>query len=112
MADLVKTFDQAGDFEAMHRAEQFLTAAGFSIGRMQGPAPRGILFGAYDIAKWRNLNAGQRDALHGEMTGSMRNGPVTVRIFDAAPQDAKRRFHQVATDEAQQMMKQTAEYGT
>jgi hypothetical protein len=93
MADLVKTFDQPGDFEAMHAAETFLETAGFSVGRMQRGDPRGILFGDFDIAKWRNLNARERAGLHGHLIGDMRAGPVTIRIFEKAPQDAKRRFH-------------------
>jgi hypothetical protein len=93
MANLIKTFDQPGDFEAMYAAEAFLAAAGFSVGSTQRGDPRGIMFGDYDIAKWRNLNGREREALHGTMTGNMREGPVTVRIFEKAPEDAKRRFY-------------------
>lgn len=38
--------------EAIRRLEQ----AGFSVGRMQAHAPMGLLFGNFDIQKWRNLN--------------------------------------------------------
>lgn len=47
------------------RAESWCTAHGISIGRMQALAPRGLLFGDYDIQKWRNLSAADRHALHG-----------------------------------------------
>ncbi|WP_206078656.1 hypothetical protein [Allomesorhizobium camelthorni] len=56
---------------------------------MQRGAPRGILFGLYDIAKWKNLSSADRRALHGVMTGDMRNGPVSVEIFHIAPDEAK-----------------------
>jgi hypothetical protein len=88
-AALRLTFTDPFDFTAAHRAVALLENAGFSVGRMQAGAPRGILFGNYDIQKWKNLSADHRQALHGVMTGDMRNGPVTVEIFDSAPDEAK-----------------------
>jgi hypothetical protein len=90
----VKTFenarnDQGGqhDFSGCHEAERWLDARGYSLGYMQGPSPRGILFGDYEIAKWRNLSAKEKAQLHGTMTGDMRNGPVSVALsnVDAEP---------------------------
>lgn len=66
---------------ACHAAEKWCADNGYSVGRMQGPSPRGLLRGNYDIQKWRNLRSDERAALHGVMVGSMRTGPVTVRIF-------------------------------
>jgi hypothetical protein len=96
MANLVKTFN-GGDFSACAAAERALERAGFSLGRMQRGDPRGILFGDYDIAKWRNLSARDREELHGVMTGSMRDGPVELTIYERAPQEAKREFHREMT---------------
>lgn len=99
MADHVKTFKGNEDFEAVNAAEHFLRFAGFSVGSNERGKPRGIMFGDYTIAKWRNLHKQDIDALHGKMTsetGSMRDGPVTVRIFDSAPHAAKRAFHMAA----------------
>jgi hypothetical protein len=99
MANLVKTFNGTEDFEAMHAAEHFLQLAGFSVGSNQRGDPRGIMFGEYDIAKWRNLNVRERRELHGQMTsdhGTMRSGPIVVTIFDSAPQEAKQEFHKTA----------------
>lgn len=96
MADLVKTFNQTGDFEAMNAAEHFLKVAGFSIGSSQRGSPRGIMFGDVDISKWRNLRQFEIDELHGAMTGDGRNGPLTVRIRESAPQEAKQAFHKTA----------------
>lgn len=79
----------SGDFAACHTAEWFLESWGFCVGHAQRGAPRGILFGDYDIQKWRNLNQAHREALHGTMTGDMRNGPVIVTIFETAPAAAK-----------------------
>lgn len=75
-----KTFTTPGEFVACREAEAWCKANGISVGRMQGHDPRGLLRGEFDIQKWRNLNAKERKALHGRMTGDMRNGPVTVSI--------------------------------
>ena len=79
-------------FGAVNAAEADLEARGFSVARMQAHQPSGILFGDFDIQKWRNLSTAHREALHGQMTGDFRNGPVTVRIFDTAPDEAKEAF--------------------
>ncbi|TAM96262.1 MAG: hypothetical protein EPN45_21225, partial [Rhizobiaceae bacterium] len=69
---LTLTFHDAGDFAAAHHAIDWLTEHGFSVGRMQSREPRGILFGCYDIQKWRNLSQADRAALHGMLVGNMR----------------------------------------
>ncbi len=74
------TFRDAGLFEAATSAEMWCSENGYSVGRMQGKSPRGLLRGNYDIQKWRNLTAADRAALDGTMTGDMRNGPVVVWI--------------------------------
>lgn len=101
MANLTKTFSQAGDFEAMNAAEDFLRSAGFSVGTSQRGSPRGIMFGDCDIEKWRNLRQFEIGQLHGRMTGDGRNGPLTVTIFETAPIEAKRAFHKTALVAAQ-----------
>jgi hypothetical protein len=78
---MIKTFDQKGDFAACYAAESWLHESGYSAGSMQRGAPRGIMRGDVLIAKWRNLSPQDRAALDGQMTGDMRNGPVTVEIF-------------------------------
>lgn len=77
------------DFAPMYAAERFLEACGFSIGHCQRGSPRGILFGDFDIQKWRNLTEADREALHGTMTGDMRAGPVTITIFETAPEEGR-----------------------
>lgn len=80
-----------GDFVAVQRAEKLLQEHGFSFGTMQRAEPRGILFGDYDIQKWRNLSRADREALHGFMTGR-RDSQVSIEILDSAPLDAVRKL--------------------
>jgi hypothetical protein len=78
----IKVFcDRKGDFSAYYDAEAWCAENGYSIGMMCGKLPIGILKGSYHIAKWRNLTKKEISALHGRMTGDMRNGPVTVEIY-------------------------------
>ncbi len=76
-----------GDFVAVRRAEQLLQAHGFSVGTTQRGSPRGILYGAYDIQKWRNLNEADRAALHGVLDGD-RSSHAQIEIWDPAPLEA------------------------
>jgi hypothetical protein len=83
-------------------AERYLTERGFSIGRRQGGAERGILLGDFDIQKWRNLSTVDRAQLHGvlQRTGFDRDTPAVVTIFAAAPDEAHaaiRKVRPVAT---------------
>lgn len=73
-----------GDFEAVARAERLLVEHGFSIGTTQRGSPRGILFGNFDIQKWRNLNHAERAALHGVLVGD-RSSHAEIEIWDPAP---------------------------
>jgi hypothetical protein len=82
-------FADDGDFRACNAAEAFLAALGFSVGPCQGPAARGILFGDFLISKWRKMAKKEIAGLHGVMTGSMRNGPVKITIYNSAPSGAK-----------------------
>lgn len=89
---LIRAFSDPREFEASHQAETFLAARGFSVGHRQRGASRGILFGDYNIQKWRNLNAQEIEELHGVMTGDGRNGPIEIFIFDNAPVEARKAF--------------------
>lgn len=80
-----RTFSDEGTFAAKNAAEAWCAENGISVGESQGPAPRGLLVGEFDIAKWRNLNLEDRAALHGVMTGDGRNGPVHVELFANCP---------------------------
>lgn len=80
MSQIVMTFADVGDFEAMYAAEQWCADNGYSVGAGQRGSPRGLLRGDFVIMKWRNLSAQERAELDGTMTGDMRNGPVTVSV--------------------------------
>lgn len=78
-------------------AEAYLTERGFSVGRRQGGAERGILLGNFDIQKWRNLSPADRAALHGVLQrgGYDRDVPAVVTIFAAAPDEAHEAIRKV-----------------
>lgn len=76
-----------GDFVAARRAEQLLQSHGFSVGTTQRGSPRGILFGDYDIEKWRNLDERDRAGLHGILDGD-RSSHAQIEIWDPAPLEA------------------------
>jgi len=67
-------------FVAFHEAETYCKDLGFSVGRMCCPEPIGVKRGDWDIAKWRNLSTGDRQAMDGAIVGDMRDGPVTVLL--------------------------------
>lgn len=75
-------------FTNQYEAVAYLDARGFSVGRMQGPSERGILFGRYDIQKWRNLSAADRKALHGVLRVTPAARTAIVTIFASAPAEA------------------------
>jgi hypothetical protein len=78
-----KTFEQTGDFEAVHAAEKWCADNGISVGTMQADAPRGLKRGDYNILKWSNLDKSDEQSLDGRMTGDMRNGPVCIELTEA-----------------------------
>jgi hypothetical protein len=81
------TFDRPGTFEALNALETLLRTAGFSVGSGCFDAPACVLFGRYTIAKWKNLTLAERATAHATITGDRRNGPVTLTIFDACPEE-------------------------
>lgn len=82
-------FEQEGTFAALHACERFLTDRGFSFGSWQRGAPCAVMFGDYDISKWRNLSAAERAATHGQFSGDGRNGPIILVLTPAAPDEAR-----------------------
>lgn len=81
-------------FETEEAAQSALKRAGFSLGRLQRDEPRGVLFGDYDIAKWRNLSAGQRGQLHGIYQRLFRGlgGPVEIALSRNCPAEPRQRL--------------------
>lgn len=87
------TFSEEGAFAAKYAADAWCKEHGISVGEPCAGKPRGLLFGDFSIAKWRNLNAVEIAQLHGRMTGCIRNGPLFIEIDEAcAPQSVRYRL--------------------
>ena len=78
--------EESGDFATYHKAEAILKAEGFITGSMCAPEPTG--FAPADkynyIAKWYNISAPERKALHGVIQwagGDFWNGPIEIVYF-------------------------------
>ena len=75
-------------FPSDDEAVRALEAAGFSVGRLQASSPRGVMFGDFDIQKWRNLSPVDKERLDGHLC---RHGPprspasVTIHSADHIP---------------------------
>jgi hypothetical protein len=81
---ITQRFEGAETWQAVRSAEAWCEERGVSVGRMDRYDIRGLLLGDFDIAKWHNLTQRERCACHGQMTGEMREGPVTVTLTDPA----------------------------
>lgn len=57
--------DPDSDFDADYNAEKYLSAKGYSVGKMQAASPRGLAHGNYRIEKWRNLSDTDKNTLDG-----------------------------------------------
>ena len=77
-------FEQAGDFAAISAAKEWCLSQGVSYGSMQRDYPIGLMVGDFAISKWTNMSRAEQEALHGTIVGSMRSGPVVIRIDGAA----------------------------
>ena len=82
-----KTFDNERgiDFAALNDAQAFLIDRGFSFGSPCIGCPQGVMYGRWQIAKWRNLTHSEITGLHGVVSGDRRKGPIKVSIFWNAP---------------------------
>ena len=87
------TFRDKEPFAAEARAVRFLESAGFSVGRKQAHAPRGILYGSFDIQKWRNLSKQDRDTLHGVLVVDYKDLNASFEVWDTLPQDLASKLH-------------------
>lgn len=80
------------DFESTYKAVGWLKERGFSVGSMQGDAPRAIWHGDCYISKWRGLSAKEKREMHASMTGDPRSGPVRITLHAAASAEAREAF--------------------
>ena len=77
-------------FSSEDKAEVVLTAAGFSIGRLQRDDPRGVIHGDWDIQKRRNLSGDERAELHGIYKRVSADGRVEVTFTSLCPEEPLR----------------------
>lgn len=79
-AEHARLADTSVDFGAFYRLEHWAAVNGYSVGRMQGSDPIGLLRGNHDLQKWRNLGQLDREALDGVVTwvGTPRSGTAVV----------------------------------
>lgn len=69
-------------------AQKALSSNGFRLGALQRDDPRGIMHGDFIIMKWRNLDAKDKDELHGVYVREFRDGPVTITLKPNCPPHA------------------------
>jgi hypothetical protein len=73
--------DNSGDFEALHAAQAWCRERGYSCGSMSNPLPIAIMFGDFQIAKWKNLTIEEREACDGRIESQdFRAGPVKIAL--------------------------------
>ena len=82
--DVVRVFDDAGDFKALRAAEAWCRDHGVSYGPTDRTGKLALMAGDYMIAKWHNLTLKEQAESHGTLSGDFRNGPLTLRIDAAA----------------------------
>jgi hypothetical protein len=83
---LAAEFSNEETFGAYHEAEEYCKALGVSVGHMCNPFPTGLAKGEFDIAKWKNLSAKDKQLLDGVIVGDFRNGPVKVYLsYEVVP---------------------------
>ena len=74
----------AGTFTAIHEAEAFVRDLGYTVGSMCGGEPIGFALGYDYVAKWYNIDHGDRSRLDGLLLhdGGFREGGVKVVFFN------------------------------
>lgn len=76
-AVLLARFESTEDFEAVTKAEKFMSEAGYKIGSMCRDEPMACSKKASYIAKWRNIEIDEWPMVEAVIvSNSMRNGPV------------------------------------
>ncbi|MPQ68303.1 MULTISPECIES: hypothetical protein [unclassified Pseudomonas] len=75
-----KIFNQDGTFQALYAAQRWLASNGYSYGPSSAMNPIPVLKGDVCIAKWKNLTREEVAALDGQVTGNLRDGPITVTL--------------------------------
>lgn len=85
------------EFKTEEDAITALKMTGFSIGTNQRDDPRAVYFGDYDIEKWRNLSATEKnnaDIIYTRIGG--RDGYILLAINDKCPKEAHHKLKLLA----------------
>lgn len=79
-------FKVDGDFESMYAAQRYLIDRDYGYGSSCCGEPTAIMKGdyySYDLPhKMKNFTDKQRQSVHGIMFGDMRNGKVTIHLYE------------------------------
>ena len=74
-------FNLPGVFQALYAAQEWCVHNSISYGSLCGDQPVALMYGDYNIAKWKNLTPKEKRTVDGKMTGDMRNGPIFIEMF-------------------------------
>lgn len=81
-----KTFNEKGTFKAMYAAQSWLRSKGYDYGSTSAIEPTAVMKGDYYSYglphKMKNFSAKDKASIHGIITGEMREGPVTVKLYN------------------------------
>lgn len=81
-----KTFKVEGTFKSMYAAQKFANDNGYGYGSTSAMHPTALMKGDYYSYglphKMKNFTKQQISQVHGIMKGDMRDGPVTVIIYE------------------------------
>ena len=80
-----ETFKVEGTFQSMYAAHSWVKEQGYDYGSSCVGHPTAVMKGDYYSYglphKMKNFTAKEKRAVHGIITGDMREGPVTVSIY-------------------------------
>ncbi len=81
-----KEFKVDGDFQSMYAAQHWLKDNGYDYGSTSALEPTAVMKGDYYSYglphKMKNFTAKEKSIVHGIITGDMRNGAVTVYLYE------------------------------
>jgi hypothetical protein len=81
-----KSFKVEGTFESLYAARAWLSEQGYSWGSGSAMKPTAVMKGdyySYNLPhKIKNFTKEEEKQVHGIMFGDMREGPVTVYIYE------------------------------
>ena len=83
---LTKSFKEEGTFQSMYAAQKWVKEQGYTYGSNSAIEPTAIMQGdyySYNLPhKMKNFTAKEKRSVHGIMQGDIREGPVTVIIYN------------------------------